>query len=117
VTERDHEKNGYKRPPRKSRFSKGRSGNPRGRPKTPELDLPAALKEALNRKVWVTEGDEKKQVSAREAIVQVTLHRAATGDLRAIEDVERLLNFSVDSNEPIHVWGGDWGVPAPKPED
>ena len=43
---------GYGRPPVATRFSKGQSGNPRGRPKVTKA-FGAMLHEALNKKVQV----------------------------------------------------------------
>ena len=42
----------YRKPPEHTRFKKGQSGNPRGRP---AKNLPALLAAALNEKVTVTE--------------------------------------------------------------
>jgi uncharacterized protein DUF5681 len=80
---------GYKKPPARSRFKKGRSGNPRGRPKkTPTLGTEIA--EALREKVTVTENGRRMRISRRELIVKQLLNKASTGDLPSIQLLLRL---------------------------
>ncbi len=56
-------------------FKKGQSGNPKGRPKLP--DLKAAIAKVL--------GEEKEGNSALEAILKAQRMKAAKGDTRAAE--------------------------------
>ena len=56
-TEREYAAN-YRKPPLHTRFKKGQSGNPRGRP---AQNLPALLAAALNEKVTVTENGKRRQ--------------------------------------------------------
>src|ERR1700738_614513 len=53
---------GYARPPRHSRFVKGNSGNPRGRPRGAE-HIKTLLNEALNELVVVTDHGGRRKVS------------------------------------------------------
>jgi hypothetical protein len=64
-TEREYAAN-YRKPPVHTRFKKGQSGNPRGRP---AKNLPALLAAALNEKVTVTENGKRRQVTKREAVI------------------------------------------------
>jgi hypothetical protein len=59
---------GYGRPPRRSRFVKGQSGNPRGRPPGAK-NIKTLLTKALNELVVVTDNGGRRKVSKREAIV------------------------------------------------
>ena len=79
--ERDYEV-GYGKPPRHTRFRKGQSGNPRGRPKESK-NLATLLREALNEPVIVAENGGRRRITMREAIIKQLVKRSATADLRA----------------------------------
>jgi hypothetical protein len=75
---------GYGKPPQHGRFSSGRSGNPRGRPKGSQ-NLTTLLSQALNQKVTVTEHGQSRQITKREAMITQLVNRAAgKGDLAAM---------------------------------
>jgi hypothetical protein len=59
---------GYGKPPRHTRFAKGQSGNPRGRP-CGAKNFTTLLEEALDEPVTVTENGGRRKVSKRQAIV------------------------------------------------
>jgi hypothetical protein len=75
---------GYCKPPCHTRFSKGQSGNPRGRP-AGSKNLKTLLRKALNQPVVVTENGGQRKISKREAIITQLVNRSATADLRAIK--------------------------------
>src|SRR5258705_13111656 len=86
---------GYGKPPRDTRFKKGQSGNPRGRPPGAK-NLKTLLSEALNEMVVVTENGGRRKVTKRRAIITQLVNRSATADFRAIKilldivrDIER----------------------------
>ena len=79
--QRDYEV-GYGKPPRHTRFRKGQSGNPRGRPKESK-NLATLLKEALNEPVIVAKDGGRRKITMREAIIKQLVKRSATADLRA----------------------------------
>ena len=86
---------GYGKPPRETRFAKGQSGNPRGRPSGAK-NFATLLREALNEPVIVTENGGRRKVSKRQAIITQLVNRSATADFRAIKilldivrDIER----------------------------
>jgi hypothetical protein len=74
----------YGKPPRHTRFKKGQSGNPRGRP-SGSKNLRTLLNEALNEPVVVTEEGRRRKITKREAIVTQLVNRSATADLRALK--------------------------------
>jgi hypothetical protein len=75
---------GYGKPPRHTRFKKGQSGNPRGRPKGSK-NLPTLLTEALNEPVVVAENGRRRKITMRQAIIKQLVKRSATADLRAMK--------------------------------
>lgn len=81
---------GYGKPPRHTRFRKGQSGNPRGRPKG-SRNFATELDEILNAPVPVTENGRKTQVSTRMAVLLRLREKALKGDPRAIKEVLGLM--------------------------
>src|SRR5438105_15886877 len=59
---------GYGKPPLHTRFQKGRSGNPNGRPRG-RKNMSTLLSDALNGSVVVVENGRRKKITKREAIV------------------------------------------------
>jgi Family of unknown function (DUF5681) len=81
---------GYKHPPTKNRFQKGRSGNPRGRPKE-SRNLVTVLSEALNQSVTLKQDGKSKQVTKGDALIGVLLNMASKGERQAVDAVINLL--------------------------
>jgi hypothetical protein len=96
--QRDYEV-GYGKPPRHSRFTKGQSGNPRGRPAGAK-NLKTLLGEALNEPVIVTENGRRRKVTKREAIITQLVNRSATADWRAIKILLDLVREIEGESEP-----------------
>ena len=89
---------GFGKPPRWSRFRKGESGNPKGRPrKQPARDVQpvatseadASLRKALDRKVRITNAKGSKTVKMSDAVVLAQVNKAAQGDMNAQRDVRK----------------------------
>jgi hypothetical protein len=86
---------GYRKPPAHSRFEKGVSGNPGGRPQgiTPGRAKKLALQEIF-RPVKVREGDRVKSMSAFQAVIRQLVAQAAKGNTAAlrliVEHTQRL---------------------------
>ena len=91
---------GYGKPPRHTGFQKGRSGNPKGRPKGSK-NLATLLTEALDEKVQVTEDGNRRRVTKRELVIKQLVNKSASADLRAIKQltdiVERAERRAADS--------------------
>jgi len=73
---------GYKKPPKRTRFQPGRSGNPRGRAKGTK-NLKTDLLEELGEKIVVREGDRPQKLSKQRALLKSVVNRAIKGDARA----------------------------------
>jgi hypothetical protein len=83
-TEREYAAN-YRKPPLHTRFKKGQSGNPRGRPKK---NLPTLLVAARNEPVYVTTNGRHPKITKREAIVTRMVNESAGANLRD-QDADR----------------------------
>jgi hypothetical protein len=108
---------GYGKPPLHSRFKKGQSGNPRGRPPGAK-NLSTLLNEALNEPVVITENGGRRKVSKRQASLKQLVNEAAKGNWRALkllvdilQDIERRTapqteesSFSIADEKVIAQW-------------
>ena len=75
---------GYGKPPRHMRFQKGRSGNPKGRPRGSKNSA-TLLMEALHEPVIISENGRRKKITKQQAIVKQIVNKAASGDHRSIQ--------------------------------
>jgi hypothetical protein len=74
---------GFRRPPEATRFKKGVSGNPRGRPKG-SVNVATAFMKALREKVVINEHGQRKTITKLEAALKQLANKGASGDLRAL---------------------------------
>jgi hypothetical protein len=70
---------GYGKPPKHTRFKPGRSGNPKGRPRG-HRNLSTMIREVLNEKVALREGDRTRKVPKAVAVFIRVLNGALHGD-------------------------------------
>jgi hypothetical protein len=94
---------GYRKPPRHAGFQKGRSGNPKGRPKGSK-NLATLVNQALDETVMVTEDGRRRRVTKREQVITQLVDKSAAADLRAIKQltdiIQRAERRSEDSEAP-----------------
>jgi hypothetical protein len=83
---------GYGKPPIRTRFKKGQSGNPTGRRKG-SRNLASALDSALQEKVTVNEGGVRKKVTKKQAALKQIANKAASGDVNGLRILIALLQF------------------------
>ena len=82
-TNREYAAN-YRKPPEHSRFKKGQSGNPRGRP--PGAKNPTTLlNDALNEPVTVTENGRRRKITKREAVIKQLVNKSASAEARSLK--------------------------------
>ena len=94
---------GYGKPPEHTRFKKGHTGNPQGRPRRAK-NLATLLGAALDGKVTVTEHGRRRRITKREAMIAQLVNRSAQADLKAMaivlgmmQEIERRTGASAES--------------------
>ena len=90
---------GYRRPPRATRFKKGQSGNPQGRPRRAR-NIATELRVALDAKIAVRENGKAVKLSKGAALAKSIVARALNGDMRAFDAILRILPDRFATIEP-----------------
>lgn len=80
---------GFMNPPKNTQFQRGKSGNPRGRPRKPK-DNNTILQQVLDRKVRLREGD--RQITIRNALISKLRELSLQGDKRALALVRKIVD-------------------------
>ena len=76
---------GYKRPPQETRFKKGQSGNPKGRPKG-SINFLTLLNKVVNTPITLTDQNGRQiKITKKEAALLQAINKAAKGDLTALK--------------------------------
>ena len=77
---------GYGKPPKHSQFKKGKSGNPRGRPKGSK-NLTTLIKRELDSRITVEQNGKKRKIRRKEALVKSLVNDALRGKDRPREKI------------------------------
>jgi hypothetical protein len=92
---------GYRKPPKHSRFKKGRSGNPRGKPRGTKNSA-TFLKQALLASVLVKQNEHQTKTTKLRVIVTRLIHQAMQADYLSIRLLLRYSGLDRRLNEPEH---------------
>lgn len=92
----DHYDVGFAKPPKRTRFKKGRSGNPNGRPrKKPDFYL--ELTKVLHENVTVTVDGQQERVTVQEALLLRLRDQALQGKIWAGKLLQKVVEAIPDS--------------------
>ncbi len=99
---------GFAKPPKRTRFKKGRSGNPNGRPpKKPDLYL--ELAEVLHENVTVTVDGQREKVTVQRALLLRLRDQALKGEIWAEKLFRKIVEAIPDSLSKYDDIEGDVG--------
>ncbi|MGZ3159567.1 MAG: DUF5681 domain-containing protein, partial [Burkholderiaceae bacterium] len=73
---------GYGKPPKRTQFQPGKSGNVKGRPKGAR-NFATIIAQELNTVVLVTENGKAKKIKKKQIVAKQLVNKAAAGDLKA----------------------------------
>jgi hypothetical protein len=100
MTERNKDVAGYGKPPSHSRFKKGESGNPNGRPKAVPSFRSDLLRE-LQVPHPVHEDGQTKTVTKQKAFIRSLTEAAINNDMRAVSALLAFMrHYGVGNDEP-----------------
>jgi len=91
---------GYGKPPAHTRFQKGRSGNPKGRPSGTK-NKATVLEQALDQTVHVNQGGKRLIMTKWEAAATQLANKAAAGDIRSIQILLAVRRQSAGDGGPL----------------
>jgi hypothetical protein len=80
-----------KRPPASTRFRKGQSGNPRGRPKKQAEVRASAFDVVIDRTLTIVQGGKPREVTVDEALQHKTYQDAIAGNRAARREVLKMI--------------------------
>lgn len=101
---------GHGKPPKGTRFKKGQSGNPKGRPKGSQ-NLSTILQQILKERVKITENGRVRKTTKAEAIFLQATNKAMAGKGGGFNDLLNALKaFGMEQPD-------DTVVPAPRERD
>src|SRR5205809_7236768 len=82
---------GPRRPPAATRFRKGQSGNPKGRPRAGPRLPPSAFDIVIDRTLTVTQNGKAREVMVEKALQQRTYQDAIAGSRLARREILKMI--------------------------
>jgi hypothetical protein len=95
---------GYGKPPVETRFRKGQSGNPAGRPRGSK-NLATLFEAELSERIAVSENGRRKRITKQEAMVKHVVNKALSGDSRLLQLL--LAEIRLIENRPESIASGE----------
>ena len=99
---------GYRKPPAHSRWKKGQSGNPAGRPKKLRKKVADYIEDLLAEEIALTENGETRRSTIFEAILLQLLRQTLQGKVRAMDSFYKYQKFA--ANKPIFEVGAAMSI-------
>ena len=90
---------GYKKPPSKTQFKKGQSGNPRGKV-AGHKNLKTEVMEEMSTRMLVKQNGKQVKLSAQSIIIKRMISDAANGDAKARDQLIKLIG-EVERAQPL----------------
>ena len=87
---------GFGKPPERTRFKKGRSGNPKGRPRK-KPDLYSELTKVLRENVTITVDGQQEKVTVQQALLRRLRDQALRGELWAQKLIQKVVGALPES--------------------
>ncbi len=90
---------GYGKPPKNTQFKKGKSGNPKGRPKDEPIEMSffRTLEQCLDRQITIKSVDGKPLYIQKKAlIIERLLNQCANGDTKSIRALNEIIKNQKD---------------------
>jgi hypothetical protein len=101
---------GYAKPPVATRFKKGMSGNPSGRPRNRGKSVEDLILQETNRPIIINEGGKRKKVTVIEAVLRSHLASAIKGNGPNQRAVIRLAKEMEDRERALRDEALEWGI-------
>jgi hypothetical protein len=112
---------GFGKPPKKTRFRKGQSGNPNGRPKG-KRNWTITLRREYEKLVVINENGVRYKITRREALCTLAINKAMVGDPRLLklvtefarleQSAEQHTSCKLSPNETVRKICGFYGLDA-----
>jgi hypothetical protein len=92
---------GFAKPPQTTQFQKGKSGNPKGRPKGAR-SISNILAKMGRERVRITTNGRVRSVTKLEAVFMQLINKAASGDIKATRELLAANRLFPEPTEVIH---------------
>jgi hypothetical protein len=106
---------GFGKPPKHTQFEKGRSGNPKGRPKRSN-NITALILKTFNRRITASGPGGPRSMTKIEALILRIVNQAVNGDLKSAREALRLYK-EAQTQEPFVLPPPEFTISFVRPDD